>query len=144
MIVLLCYIITFCGLVISKPILSVDNLSLIDSERTLFKHISFDLFQGEVLAIMGPSGIGKSMLSKAVAGFLPPDIAVNGSILLNGCEVAQSTMLQRTQLERPSVIFQDALKALNPLASVEQQLCLALTNNKTRLSVENKKRFYSY
>nr|WP_155689397.1 ATP-binding cassette domain-containing protein [Aliivibrio fischeri] len=139
MIVLLCYIITFCGLVISKPILSVDNLSLIDSERTLFKHISFDLFQGEVLAIMGPSGIGKSMLSKAVAGFLPPDISVNGSILLNGCEVAQSTMLQRTQLERPSVIFQDALKALNPLASVEQQLCLALTNNKTRLSVENKK-----
>ncbi|WP_081249192.1 ATP-binding cassette domain-containing protein [Aliivibrio fischeri] len=124
---------------ISKPILSVDNLSLIDSERTLFKHISFDLFQGEILAIMGPSGIGKSMLSKAVAGFLPPDIAVNGSILLNGCEVAQSTMLQRTQLERPSVIFQDALKALNPLASVEQQLCLALTNNKTRLSVENKK-----
>ena len=32
---------------ISRPILSVNNLSLTDSERTLFKDISFELFQGE-------------------------------------------------------------------------------------------------
>ncbi|MDF5425530.1 ATP-binding cassette domain-containing protein, partial [Vibrio parahaemolyticus] len=123
---------------ISQPILSVNNLSLTDSERTLFKDISFELFQGEVLAIMGPSGIGKSMLSKAVAGFLPSDIWVDGSIQLNSSEVAQTAMLQRSQSQRPAVIFQDALKALNPLASVEQQLCLALTGNKTRLSLANR------
>lgn len=118
---------------ISQPILSVNNLSLTDSERTLFKDISFELSQGEVLAIMGPSGIGKSMLSKAVAGFLPSDIWVDGSIQLNSSEVAQTVMLQRSQLQRPAVIFQDALKALNPLASVEQQLCLALTGKKNAL-----------
>ena len=123
---------------ISQPILSVNNFSLADSERTLFKDISFELFQGEVLAIMGPSGIGKSMLSKAVAGFLPSDIWVDGSIQLNGSEVAKTGMLQRSNSQRPAVIFQDALKALNPLASVEQQLCLALTGNKTRLSSANR------
>ncbi|NMT18623.1 ABC transporter ATP-binding protein, partial [Vibrio parahaemolyticus] len=32
---------------ISQPVLSVNNLSLTDSERTLFKDISFELFQGE-------------------------------------------------------------------------------------------------
>lgn len=122
---------------ISQPILSVNNFSLADSERTLFKDISFELFQGEVLAIMGPSGIGKSMLSKAVAGFLPSDIWVDGSIQLNSSEVAKTGMLQRSHSQRPAVIFQDALKALNPLASVEQQLCLALTGNKTRLSSVN-------
>ncbi|MCW8335642.1 ATP-binding cassette domain-containing protein [Vibrio paucivorans] len=121
----------------SLPILSVNHLSLTDSERTLFKDISFELFQGEILAIMGPSGIGKSMLSKAVAGFLPSDVWVGGSIQINGSEVAQTAMLQRSQSQRPAVIFQDALKALNPLASVEQQLCLALTGNKTRLSSAN-------
>jgi ABC-type glutathione transport system ATPase component len=124
--------------VISQPILSINKLSLTNSERILFKNISFELFQGEILAIMGPSGIGKSMLSRAIAGFLPPDILVDGSIQLNGSEVSQLAMLQRTQRQRPAVIFQDPLKALNPLASVEQQLCLALTGNKTRLDPTNR------
>jgi ABC-type glutathione transport system ATPase component len=123
---------------ISQPILSINNLSLTNSKDILFRNISFDLLEGEVLAIMGPSGIGKSMLSKAIAGFLPSGILVEGSIQLDGTEVSQLKMLQRTQQQRPAVIFQDALRALNPLASVEQQLCLALTGNKICLNTTNK------
>ncbi|PSW09154.1 ABC transporter ATP-binding protein [Photobacterium sanctipauli] len=122
----------------SKPLLTVTNLSLADSKRTLFQEINFDVSQGEVLAIMGPSGIGKSMLSKAIAGFLPSDVMVDGSVQLNDSEVGQLPMLQRSQTQRPAVIFQDALKALNPLATVEQQLSLALTVNKTRLNATNR------
>lgn len=87
-----------------------------------------------MLAVMGPSGIGKSMLSKAVAGFLPKDVSAHGEVFINGKEVSAQAMLQREAAQRPAVIFQDALQALNPLASVEQQLSLALTNNKTRLN----------
>ncbi len=87
-----------------------------------------------MLAVMGPSGIGKSMLSKAVAGFLPKDVFANGVISINGEEVSTQAMLQREAAQRPAVIFQDALQALNPLASVEQQLSLALTGNKTSLN----------
>ncbi|MCG6410263.1 ATP-binding cassette domain-containing protein [Vibrio fluvialis] len=121
-----------------QPILSVNKLCLADSKRIFFSDISFDLCEGEVIAIMGPSGIGKSMLSKAVAGFLPSDICVEGSVELNEVEVSGLAMLQRAVFQRPAVIFQDALKALNPLASVEQQLCLALTGNKTRLNSANR------
>lgn len=87
-----------------------------------------------MLAVMGPSGIGKSMLSKAVAGFLPKDVSADGEVFINGKEVSAQAMLQREAAQRPAVIFQDALQALNPLASVEQQLSLALTNSKTRLN----------
>ncbi|WP_200164547.1 ABC transporter ATP-binding protein [Francisella adeliensis] len=135
----MCNIHILLFIMISKPILSVNNLNLTNSKHILFKNISFDLFQGEVLAVMGPSGIGKSMLSKAVAGFLPPSILVEGSIKLNGNEVSQLTISQRTKQQRPAVIFQDALRALNPLVLVGQQLCLALTENKDRLNSKNKK-----
>lgn len=83
---------------------------------------------------MGPSGIGKSMLSKAVAGFLPDDIKASGSIVFNGIEVSSQSMLARSSQQRPAVIFQDALRALNPLVSVGQQLSLAHTSNRSKLS----------
>lgn len=82
---------------------------------------------------MGPSGIGKSMLSKAIAGFVPSDVFVSGSIKLAGVEVFDRSLLQRDSAQRPAVIFQDALQALNPLATIEAQLSLALSSNRTRL-----------
>lgn len=59
---------------------------------------------------------------------------LHGNIHLNGRSVGDISMLQRTAIECPAIIFQDALQALNPLASIGQQLCLALTGNKTRLN----------
>ncbi|MFM2587342.1 ATP-binding cassette domain-containing protein [Vibrio sp. TBV020] len=122
----------------SQPILTVNKLNLSIGEQPLFSDISFSLKQGEMLAVMGPSGIGKSMLSKAIAGFLPESIKVNGGIVLNGLEVSQLHLMQRPNLQRAGMVFQDALKALNPLASVEQQLSLALTSKQLRLSIDNK------
>ncbi|MDK9737063.1 ATP-binding cassette domain-containing protein [Vibrio sp. D404a] len=118
----------------TQPILAVNQLQISDSHHSFFSNITFTLAEGEVLAVMGPSGIGKSMLSKAVAGFLPKDVYAHGEVFINGKEVSAQAMLQRESAQRPAVIFQDALQALNPLASVEQQLSLALTNNKTRLN----------
>lgn len=117
-----------------QPILTIEHLSLSSLRGPIFKDLSLEIFAGEMLAVMGPSGIGKSMLSKAVAGFLPPDMPLHGNIHLNGRSVGDISMLQRTAIECPAIIFQDALQALNPLASIGQQLCLALTGNKTRLN----------
>ena len=122
----------------ASPLLSVKQLSIKSSNRTLFQGVQFNVRAGEVLAVMGPSGIGKSMLSKAIAGFTPDTIAVSGEIILDGTNVCSIPLLTRTSQQRVAFIFQDALQALNPLVSVQRQLCLALTSYRTTPTAQDK------
>ncbi|MDR9828858.1 ATP-binding cassette domain-containing protein [Vibrio sp. FNV 38] len=117
----------------TTALLSIQNLSLVSPTRTLVQSLSFDLKAGEILAVMGPSGTGKSMLSRAIGGFLPKEIQMQGSIRFLGSEVGGLPLILRKREQRPGVIFQDALQALNPLANVETQLALALTGKYTKL-----------
>ena len=55
-----------------SPLLSVENLSLGRGKRTLFEQVNFTLQQGEVLGLVGDSGIGKSSLGDALCGLLTP------------------------------------------------------------------------
>jgi ATP-binding cassette subfamily F protein 3 len=53
-------------------VLTVDNISLAYGEKLLFQPLSFQLTRGERVALIGPNGIGKSSLIKAVAGVMDP------------------------------------------------------------------------
>lgn len=117
-----------------STVLSVNQLTLSTSQKTIFGELRFTVHAGELLAVMGPSGIGKSMLAKAIAGFLPEPVHAEGRIQIAGSEVSQLSLLQRRADQRPAFIFQDALQALNPLVSVESHLGLALEATRTRLS----------
>ncbi|MGR5120465.1 ATP-binding cassette domain-containing protein [Vibrio astriarenae] len=117
----------------TSSLLSIRNLTLNSPTRTIVQSLDVTLDAGEVMAVMGPSGTGKSMLSRAIAGFLPNEIQMEGSIRLSDVEVGHLPLLLRKPQQRPGVIFQDALQALNPLASVEAQLALTLTSSRTKL-----------
>lgn len=121
------------------PIISVAQLSISTPSKVLFSDITFDVSRGELLAIMGPSGIGKSMLSRAIAGFTADSIQIKGHITLSGCDVSNIPLLHRSAAQRPAFIFQDALQALNPLVSIERQLSLALTSSQTKPNKIEKK-----
>ena len=56
---------------IGQPFLSVRDLSVSYADRMIFEHLSFDLEKGKIYALMGPSGIGKTSLLKALGGFIP-------------------------------------------------------------------------
>ncbi len=66
--------------------LVIQDLQVAIGDRTVVKGVSLTVNQGEVHAIMGPNGTGKSTLAKAIAGH--PDYAVTGGdVLLDGKSV---------------------------------------------------------
>jgi peptide/nickel transport system ATP-binding protein len=74
--------------------------------------VSFDLYEGETLGLVGESGCGKSTTGRAVAQVIKP---TSGSVSLGGVELttcrASALRRERTRLQ---MIFQDPISSLNP------------------------------
>ncbi len=65
----------------SSVLLQVDSLSLVSNEGYITKDFSFELHRGEIIALTGKSGSGKTSVAMAILGLLPPGIRFNsGSI----------------------------------------------------------------
>jgi oligopeptide transport system ATP-binding protein len=88
--------------------------------------VSFDLRQGETLAILGESGSGKSVTAQAIMGILdsPPGFITGGEIRYCGSNTLALPEEQRRQIRGPeiSMVFQDALSSLNPVFPVGWQI----------------------
>jgi putative thiamine transport system ATP-binding protein len=76
---------------------------------------------GEVLTVMGPSGVGKSTLIAFIGGFLGRDFRASGKVILNGRDVTDLPPERRGL----GLLFQDAL--LLPHLSVAGNLMIGLT-----------------
>ncbi len=83
--------------------------------------VSFEIAQGETLAVVGGSGCGKSTLAKVIAGFLQAD---SGELLWEGQPLTSFTRLERAR--KIQMIFQDPYASLNPKLSIGTQLSEAL------------------
>ena len=81
---------------------------------------------GEILSVMGPSGVGKSTLLSAIIGTLAPEFHLSGRILLNGRDMTDIP----THRRRIGILFQDDL--LFPHMSVGQNLAFGLGTGGTR------------
>jgi zinc/manganese transport system ATP-binding protein len=63
-------------------VVSADGLALRFGERTLFEGLSFELAPGELLAVLGPNGTGKTSLIRILLGLLEPSA---GHVVVEGC-----------------------------------------------------------
>jgi oligopeptide transport system ATP-binding protein len=88
--------------------------------------LSYELGEGETLAIIGESGSGKSVAAQAVMGILdtPPARITGGSVRFRGTDLLALPERRRRAYRgaRIAMIFQDALSALNPVHRVGDQI----------------------
>lgn len=92
--------------------------------------LSFALWRGEVLGMLGESGSGKSAAAASLARLLPrpPVCAVHGQVLLEGRDLLAlpEAELRRVRGRRIAYVFQDPAAHLNPLLRVGEQVAEVL------------------
>ncbi len=114
----------------SETILQVKNLSTsFRTERGWLKAIdgvSFHVYQGEILGLVGESGCGKSVTSQSIMRLYDEKrmTRYQGEILLNGKNLFDIPyhQMQHIRGSEVSMIFQDALSSLNPVLKISDQL----------------------
>ncbi len=109
----------------SDPILEIKHLSVRYDGIPMVKDVSFSVNPGEILAVIGESGSGKSTILKAILGLLGNEGTVeNGEILYKGREITHiSGEAQRNIRGRQiGMIFQNSGAALCPVRKIKDQI----------------------
>ena len=124
-----------------KLMLTVDKLSIVtDAGVVLVDKLTYELRQGQTLAIVGESGSGKSIASLALLGLLPDNLMVSGEVKLAGLAgltvlpiananvsaKSRNAALRSIRGQRIGMVFQEPMTALNPLHTVGKQIAESL------------------
>ena len=131
----------------NKLMLAVDKLNIVtDAGVVLVDKLSYELRQGQTLAIVGESGSGKSIASLALLGLLPDNLSISGKVQLANStgltvlpitnEKGRNAALRSIRGQRIGMVFQEPMTALNPLHTVAKQIAESL-----RLSAVPKKQW---
>ena len=114
-----------------RPILDVENLRVsyhtYAGEVQSVRGVSFDVDRGQVLAIVGESGCGKSVTSRAVMSLIQGpqgEIKKGSKILYNGENILDydKKKIREFRGGECAMIFQDALTSLNPTMKIGKQI----------------------
>ena len=132
----------------TAPLLQVRNLDVLFRTRDGVAHavngVDLDLAAGQTLAVLGESGSGKSVTAQAIMGILsmPPAEITSGTVKFRGQDLLQMPeKVRRTfRAQKISMIFQDALSALNPVYTVGFQIGELFTTHRGMSKKDAKKK----
>ena len=120
-----------------KLMLTVDRLTITTTTGVqLVDALSYELRQGQTLAVVGESGSGKSIASLALLGLLPDSLTITGEVQLTNTagmstlpianDKARNAALRSIRGQRIGMVFQEPMTALNPLHTVAKQIAESL------------------
>ena len=113
---------------LSPPLLSIEGVSVsLPTPRGALKavdNVDLAVAAGSTLGVVGESGCGKTMLSRAILQLLPKRARLSGRVMFNGRDLAglRPEALRRLRGPELAVVFQDPMTSLNPVLTVGTQL----------------------
>jgi oligopeptide/dipeptide ABC transporter ATP-binding protein len=120
--------------IMKNPLLEVRSLTTQffteDGVVRAVEDVSFEIFPGEILSLVGESGCGKSVTGLSLLRLIPipPGKIVSGKLLFDGRDLME---LEEKEMERVrgndiSMIFQEPMTSLNPVFTIGNQIMEAL------------------
>ncbi len=130
------------------PLLEVENLKThFYGDNTVVKAVdgvTYDIEEGETVALVGESGCGKSVSSLSILRLIPspPGRIVDGAVRFKGTDLLQlsSSEMRRFRSRRIAMVFQEPMSSLNPVINIGTQITegmitqLSLTKGQARES----------
>ncbi len=128
---------------VQAPVLQVEHLEVIYTTRAgpvkAVRDVSFEIWPGDALGLVGESGCGKSTLALAIMNYVAKNAAVTaGRILFCGQDVVQKSgrELNHIRGNEIAMVYQDPMAALNPSLRIGRQLTEVLVEHKVSRGVE--------
>ena len=105
-------------------LLEVKNLSLSIHGTPILHNVSLNVAPGEVVAVTGESGSGKSMTALTIMQLLPDGSETTGAVNFDGEDVTQSNEARMCALRGNNIgmVFQEPMTALNPVQTIGAQI----------------------
>ena len=116
-----------------EPILKVKDLGISFSQYTnglvrrdlnVIRNLDIELYEGEILAVVGSSGSGKSLLAHAILGILPDNACTQGDIIYKG-EILDDKRNEKLRGDE-IVLIPQSVNYLDPLKKVGKQIKISI------------------
>ena len=126
-----------------EVLLQIKNLSVEYKTRlgqvSAVDDVSFDIYKGEILGLVGESGCGKSTMGKALMRMIqPPGKIVGGEIIFKGEDIMtyDEDQMRDFRGRKVSMIFQDPMTSLNPVQRVDEHVIEAIQVHEPKTKAE--------
>lgn len=110
------------------PVLSVQGLTIEFPAGPAVQELSLNVYPGELVALVGESGCGKTQTALSILGLQPEAARITaGTVLFQGNSLLHLSEEQKNELrgKEISMIFQEPMTALNPVMKVGRQIAEA-------------------
>ena len=121
----------------SEELLRLENLSIDykvkEGYLSAVKDVNFSINKGEIFAVVGESGCGKSTVARSIMNLLPGgNETITGKVIFKGRDLREVTEREMEKIRGKEIgmIFQNPLDSLNPVYTVGSQVAEAIELDK--------------